>query len=575
MAVDARTPVRSFENNPDSIVTAANGARGHRLHVEHRARLERRLYALRPGVWCLVGNGLSNQAFIEGPEGLIAIDTGECVEEMRAALKELRAITQKPIVAVMYTHFHYVAGTRAIFEEAGRKLPVYAHEGVVANRARVADEISPFYGRGLVEQFGMNLPADGPDALVNVGLGLAFRFPEHAPFTPGFEPPTVTTATATRWQVAGLEVHVTPAPSDATDSVTFWFPALGVAVQNILWPALFNVFAIRGEEYRDPRILLAGLDHLASLGADHLLCAHGPPLEGREAIATRARRYRDSIQFLWDQTVRGMNKGWTADEIAARVKLPALYDEDWLTTERYGVAEHHVRQIHNGLKGWFDGDPAKLFPLPPLERARRLIKGFGGHANVRRQLEEALAEGDLRWATELGTWLVRDPDPDATTARADRKRLADSLRRIGQGSPAANIRCWALTQARDLEGTGPMDRFRGHRFRRPAVIANPCAAVHTLRVLLDPVRADGVDHHVRFVFTNAGTTGLHVRNAVACPTDGSGATATISMSPEDWADILTGKRDLAQTLETGAAHIEGNTAAVLVFWNSFDLASAG
>ena len=190
-------------------------------------------------------------------------------------------------------------------------------------------------------------------------------------------------------------------------------------------------------------------------------------------------------------------------------------------------------------------------------------------------MDEAVVAGDLRWGTELGTWLVRVPDPDPRTARADRNSLADSLRRIGQGSPAANIRCWALTQARDLDGSGPMDRFRGHRFRRAAVIANPCAAVHTLRVLLDPVRADGVDHHVRFVFTNAGSTGLHVRNAVACPTDGSGATATISLSSEDWADILTGKRDLASALEAGAAHIDGNTAAVLVFWNSFDLVQAG
>jgi alkyl sulfatase BDS1-like metallo-beta-lactamase superfamily hydrolase len=230
-----------------------------------------------------------------------------------------------------------------------------------------------------------------------------------------------------------------------------------------------------------------------------------------------------------------------------------------------------VRQIHNGLKGWFDGDPAKLFPLPPVERARRLIKGFGGHANVRREADEALAAGDLRWATELGAWLVRDPDPDAVSARADRSRLADSLRRIGQGSPAANIRCWTLTQARDLEGTGPMDRFRGHRFRRPAVIADPCAAVHTLRVLLDPVRAEGVDHHVRFSFTNAGTTGLHVRNAVACPSDGKNASATISLSPETWADILTGKCTLQAALQAGDARIDGDRAAVIALWNSFEV----
>ena len=62
--------------------------------------------------------------------------------------------------------------------------------------------------------------------------------------------------------MVGLDVHFLPAPSDATDSVTIWFPALNLAVNNLLWPALFNVFAIRGEEYRDPRILLRGLEHL-------------------------------------------------------------------------------------------------------------------------------------------------------------------------------------------------------------------------------------------------------------------------------------------------------------------------
>ena len=46
---------------------------------------------------------------------------------------------------------------------------------------------------------------------------------------------------------------MTPAPSDADDSITIWFPELGVCVNNIVWPALFNIYAIRGEEYRDPQ----------------------------------------------------------------------------------------------------------------------------------------------------------------------------------------------------------------------------------------------------------------------------------------------------------------------------------
>jgi len=74
--------MRSFDADPAQVGTGPLGQKAHRRHIAHSERLERRLYTPRPGVWCLVGNGLSNQTFIEGPGGLIAIDTGESVEEM-------------------------------------------------------------------------------------------------------------------------------------------------------------------------------------------------------------------------------------------------------------------------------------------------------------------------------------------------------------------------------------------------------------------------------------------------------------------------------------------------------------
>ena len=55
-------------------------------------------------VWCQVGNGLSNQTFIEGPEGLIVIDTGESIEEMNASLSAVREYCSAPVAAVIYTH---------------------------------------------------------------------------------------------------------------------------------------------------------------------------------------------------------------------------------------------------------------------------------------------------------------------------------------------------------------------------------------------------------------------------------------------------------------------------------------
>ncbi len=225
------------------------------------------------------------------------------------------------------------------------------------------------------------------------------------------------------------------------------------------------MFAIRGEESRDPRVLLAGFDHLIGLGATHLVGTHGPPISGGEHVRTELTRSRDAIPFMWDQTVRGVNKGLVHGELTELVQLPSVYGESYFQSQLYGLVEHHVRQIHTGLRGWFDGDTAQLFPVPPVERARRLIDGFGGADEVRRQVDAALADDDVRWALELATWLVR-VDPDHAD---DRRRLAGALRTVGQRTTAANIRNWCLTRARELDGGVEVSRFRRHRFSKEQI----------------------------------------------------------------------------------------------------------
>ncbi len=444
----------SFDPDDARVGTAANGGVARTEMIEHRARFERRLHTVADGVWCAVGNGLSNQTFVEGPDGLIVIDTGDSNEEMAWALGQVREHTDAPVVGVVYSHFHYVGGTQALVDAgAPASLPIWSHAGLMGNRSRQSGEVGPVSQYGLVHQFGLLLPTDGPDALVSAGLGPAFRIPENAPFTEGFLPPTDTFDEPVAISLAGLTVELTPAESDATDSITIWFPELSVAVNNLAWPALFNVFAIRGEEYRDPRVLLAGFDHLIGLGASHLVGTHGPPISGAEHIRIELTRSRDAIQFMWDQTVRGVNKGLVHGELTEFVQLPDMYAESYFQSQLYGLVEHHVRQIHTGLRGWFDGDTAQLFPVPPVERAQRLIDGFGGADEVRRQVDAAITDDDVRWALELATWLVR-VDPDHVD---DRRRLAAALRTVGRRTTAANIRNWCLTRAANSTATSTSD----------------------------------------------------------------------------------------------------------------------
>jgi len=415
----------------------------------------------------------------------------------------------------------------------------------MTNRQRTGGEIAPMYQRGLVQQFGIRLPLDGPDGVVSVGLGPFFRNPAHAPFTTGFVAPTNVFDSPTSATIAGLEVEFMPAPSDADDSVTIWFPQLGVAVNNLVWPTLFNVFAIRGEEYRDPRVLIAGLDHLNALNAEHLVGAHGPALSGGDQIRAVVTDYRDAIQFLWDQTVRGLNKGLSADELTQFVQLPERFNRTYFTQQFYGLVEHHVRQIQTGLIGWFDGVESSLFPMPPLERANRLIAGFGGRDAVRQQSIDALATNDVRWALELATWLVRSqPGPHGRAdggSSEERAQLAAVLRTISQRTTSANIRNWCATRALELEGRLEFARMRGHSFRAPEVAAAPENSIRVLRVLLDPELAQHVDHEFSVDFGGGSRVGLHIRRGVAVPTSGNEAHSEWCISPHDWGQVLAGK----------------------------------
>lgn len=559
-------------------VEDTKGQIGNAKLVGHSRRLEKRLWNIAEGVWCFVGNGLSNQTFVEGPEGLIVIDTGECIEEMTEALFVIRKETQAPIAAVIYTHFHYVAGTEAIFSNEERDdIPIWGHERITMNRRSYGTELSSVASRGLIHQFGIALPESGIDSVINVGLGLAYRNPEHAPFTPGFIEPNETFSEPVSVQIAGLEVHMSPAPSDADDSITIWFPNLGVCVNNLVWPVLFNVFAIRGEEYRDPRILLTGIDHILSLSPQAVIGTHGPPIIGSDLARNEITRYRDRIQFLWDQTVRGINKGMDLEQLTQFVQLPRSEDESYLTRQFYGLAEHHVRQIHNGLRGWFDGNPAKLFPDNPSSRAEKLVNGFGGVIRTQAIADEAFADGDLRWAIELSSILLEyhhssERDNDSDMERAS-KLLANCLRTVAQKTTAANIRNWCLTYALELEGLLNLERHRRHRFSRSVVMANPpSSTVHSLRVLLNPDLAIGFCQELRWEFEDGETTGLLIRNQVAIPTDGKDARLAIRLSIETWADLLSGTLTLSDSLTSGVITTNASEE-IAKFLSHFDLPS--
>ncbi|MEZ5742080.1 MAG: MBL fold metallo-hydrolase [Burkholderiaceae bacterium] len=166
------------------VATAGNGAVASSQLVAQTRVLEQRLYKVGDKIWSAVGHGMANSIMIEAPDGLIIIDTGEGIEEAGEQLALFRTVSRAPVRAVIYSHSHYVHGTKVWQDEAGGGLQVWGHARIRTNLADTGAEIGPAYIRRLMSQFSYHLPEQGRTPCPTRARGSRF-FTAAGPRPPG------------------------------------------------------------------------------------------------------------------------------------------------------------------------------------------------------------------------------------------------------------------------------------------------------------------------------------------------------------------------------------------------------
>lgn len=549
------------------VATAANGEVANARYLAHGAQFRRQVHAVAPGVWCHVGACLGNSTMIEGKTGIIVVDTGDCIEQAQMQQEDFRKITDKPLSALLYTHAHYIFGSRAwVPPEAEGKVAVWAHPDLMLNMSRMVGDLSPFIVRRAAIQFGLFLPRDGADSMSNQGIGpFMFELDKYQPTT-GFVRPTQTAADGQDAEIDGVKVQFFHAWGDTEDTFLIWLPQTRTVINNIAWPAMFNIYTLRGETYRNPIELLRGLDKILELAPDHLVGVHGVPIVGREKVAQAVTEYRDTIQYIYDQTIRGINAGLSPDELVQFVRLPASLTDGLLTGQFYGELPYHVRQIYAGMVGWFGNDTVELHRPAPADQATRLVAMAGGPEKLSIQVREALGKREFAWSAQMATWLLQ-----AGHATPEYRQLkADALRAMGQVTTAANTRSWYLTQARELEGKTDT-RVMPVRFINAGMVKQmpPRTYVNGLRFLLPPqLSAQGEKLiHLRFTAPDVAFS-LRLRNGVVMIEPGAAGTAdaTVAMSFDAWARLVGRATKAGELVAGGEITLAGDpalTAAVL------------
>ncbi len=126
--------------------------------------------------------------------------------------------------------------------------------------------------------------------------------------------------------------------------------------------------------------------------------------------------------------------------------MPPALERAWHTHGYYGSVSHNVKAVYQRYLGWFDGNPARLWPHPPVDASARYVDCMGGADAVVARATEYADRGDLRFAAELLDRVVF-ADPDHTGAK---ETLAGVYERLAYGCENGTWRNFYLMGAEEL-----------------------------------------------------------------------------------------------------------------------------
>jgi alkyl sulfatase BDS1-like metallo-beta-lactamase superfamily hydrolase len=410
------------------------------------------LYEVVEGIYQVRGLDLSNISFIEGDSGVIVIDPLISTEAAAAALALYRAHRgNRAVSAVIYTHSHvdHFGGVLGVTNQAdvdAGTVVVLAPEGFTQH----AVQENVYAGTAMTRRAGYmygTLLARGPQGQVGCGLGQNTSTGEIALIVPTLD----IRETGETHVIDGVEIEFQMAPgTEAPAEMHFYFPKFrALCMAENATHNLHNLLTLRGALVRDPHgwsgYLTEAIDTFSDR-ADVVFASHHWPTWGKERIVEFLSLQRDLYAYLHDQTLRLLNQGHTGIEIAEDFQMPPALHRAWHAHGYYGSVNHNVKAVYQRYMGWFDGNPARLWPHPPEAIGPRYVEAIGGIDRVVELAQRAFDDGDFRWAATLLDHAIFTDENHA----AAKALYADTLEQLAYGAENATWRNFFLSGATEL-----------------------------------------------------------------------------------------------------------------------------
>jgi alkyl sulfatase BDS1-like metallo-beta-lactamase superfamily hydrolase len=528
------------------------------------------LFKVSDKIYQVRGFDVSTISFIDAGAGWIVVDP-LTTNEVAAAAKRLveEHVAKKPVLAVIYSHSHGdhyggVLGVTTREDVQSGKTKIIAPEGFLHHAVSENIIAGPAMSRRARYQFGLTLPR-GAEGEMTSGLGPALSRGNMSLVAPTDS--IVKTGQAMTIGDVTLVFQITPG-TEAPAEMNFHIPAMrALFMAENANLTMHNLLPARGALVRDAKAWADYLTESIRLFGDKsdvMFAAHGIPRFGQQRIVDFLNSHRDAYKFLHDQSVRLMNVGLTASEIAEVLKLPESLSKEWYNRGYYGTMSHNSKAIYQRYLGWYDANPANLWSLPPEDAAKKYVEAMGGADAVLTRAKAAVDAGEYRWAAMLLNQVVFA----GGETKPARDMLAGVYTQLGYQAEAGTWRNIYLTGAQELrEGALKLPPLS----LSPDVLAATPAdmLLDVVAVRINPEKALASPMRINLVLTDVNETHLiTIRNGVMIHEKGvteEKADATVRMTRFDMiVTMLAGVAPATRSIQSqGDGTLYGKLAGMI------------
>jgi len=533
------------------------------------------LFEVVPGIYQVRGYDLSNVTFIEGDTGWIVVDPLITRQTAEFAMKLVNVeLGERPISAVIYTHSHidHYGGVRGIISEddvaGGTQIiaPIGFTRETVSENILAGNAMS----RRASYMFGSLLPKN-TQGQVGVGLGQGI-----SSGMPGMIPPTIIVdRTGQSETIDGVEMEfILTLGAEAPAEFMFYLPKWKAFCQaEIINRTLHNMYTPRGAKVRDGRLWSQYIDEAIYTYAgksDVSFGSHHWPTWGSEDITEFWEGQRDLYRYIHDRTLFLANQGYTMHEIPELMNLPDGIGKSFYNRDYYGTVSHNSKAQYQLYFGYFDGNPANLDPLGPVEASKKFIDYMGGADNVIDKARADYDNGEYRFAaTALNHVVFAEPKNQEA---AD--LLADIFTQMGYRTESGSWRNFYLTGAQELRGG--IAKLPTPQTGSPDMVKSLPLDLFfdLLAVRLNGPKAAKKDRRLNFEISD---TGEHALLIVSNGTlhhrmnQSDDSAPTFKITRDGLVALNTKQKSSAQLMEEGLIEVEGSLLQKKSVKDFFDL----